>query len=121
MERVALAHVVNGEIRRVADRFDLRPDQHAVGWLCGCGCQELVNATLAEYDACRGRVFATGHPVGSRVEATAEFERQRESAVAIEHFDEGLRRKLTDDLEGRLKREALSRRLQDVLRNDGGS
>jgi hypothetical protein len=121
MERVALARVVNGEIRRAADRFDLRPDQHAVGWLCGCGCRELVKATLAEYDARGGRVFANGHPVESRVEATAEFERQRESAAVLEHLDEELRRKLTDDLERRLERDALARRLQRVLRNDGGS
>jgi hypothetical protein len=79
MERVALAHVVNDEIRRVADRFDLPPDQHAVGWLCRCGCYEFVNATLAEYDAREGRVFSTGHPVESRVAAAAEFERKRES------------------------------------------
>ncbi|MGN6431108.1 MAG: hypothetical protein ACTHNB_10325 [Gaiellaceae bacterium] len=121
MERVALAHVVNDEIRRVADRFDLRANQHAVGWLCGCGCSELVNATLAEYDARGGRVFATGHPIESRVAATAEFERQRESAAVIEHLDEELRRKLTDDLGRRLERQALARRLQRVLRNDGES
>jgi len=121
MERVALAHVVNDEIRRVADRFDLRPDQHPVGWLCGCGCSELVNATLAEYDAREGRLFATGHPIASRVAATTEFERQRAPAALLEHLDEELRRKLTDDLARRLERQTLARRLECLLTNGGGS
>jgi hypothetical protein len=85
--------------------------------LCGCGCRKLVNATLAEYDARGGRVFATGHPVGSRVAATAQFERQRESAAVPEHLDEELRRKLTDDLAQRLERDALARRLGRLLTN----
>ena len=119
MERVALARVVNGEIRRVAERFDLRPNQHAVGWLCGCGCGELVDATLGEYDAHAGRVFATGHPVDeSRVAATAEFERQRETSAVLERLDEKLRRRLTEDLERRLERQELARRLERLLTSD---
>ena len=122
MERVALAHVVNDEIRRVADRFDLRTDQHAVGWLCGCGCGELVDATLGEYDAHVGGVFATVHPVdGSRVAATAAFERQGESSDVLEQLDEELRRRLTEDLARRLERQDLARRLERLLRHDGES
>ena len=119
MERVALAHVVNEDIRRAADRFDLRPDEHRVSWLCGCGCSELVNATLAEYDAHGGRVFATGHPVDdARVAATAEFERQRETSAILVHLDEGRRRKLTEDLSRRLERQELVRRLERLLTNE---
>ena len=119
MERVVLAHIVNEDIRRVADRFDLGPDRHPVGWLCGCGCSELVNATLTEYDAHGGRVFATGHPIDdTRVAATAEFERQRETSAILEHLDEELRRKLTEDLAQRLERQELARRLERLLRNE---
>ena len=118
MEQVALSRVVNDEIRVVADRFDVQPREYAVGWLCGCGCFELVNATIAEYDAGAGRVFAPGHPVDeSRVAATAEFERQGEPTIVVEQFDEELRRRLTEDLARRLERQELARRLARLLRN----
>src|SRR5215475_1970077 len=120
MEQVALSRVVNDEIRRVADRFDVQPGEHAVGWLCGCGCFELVNATLAEYDVHAGRVFAPGHPVDDRrVAATAEFERQGEPYTVLEHLDVELRHRLTEDLARRLERQELARRLGRLLRNDG--
>ena len=122
MDRVALAHIVNDEIRSRADRFELPLDQPDVGWFCGCGCFTLVDATLAEYDASAGGVFATDHPVDeSRVAATAEFERQADPSAVLEQLDEELRRKLTEHLAARLERQDLARRLKRLLTNAGES
>src|SRR5262249_23530405 len=100
---------------------DVQPREYAVGWLCGCGCFELVNATIAEYDAGAGRVFAPGHPVDeSRVAATAEFERQGEPSIAVEQLDEELRRRLTEDLARRLEGQEFARRLPRLRRNGRG-
>ena len=119
MERVALAHVVNDEIRGMADRFDLRSERHEVGWFCGCGCFTLVDATLADYDANAGRIFAPGHPVDeSRVAAIAEFEQQLDPSAVLERLDEELRRRLSEDLALRLKRRELARRVERALANE---
>jgi hypothetical protein len=121
VERVALAHAVNDEIRRLAERFELPPEQHDVGWFCRCGCFTLVHATVAEYDSRTGRVFAAGHPADeSRVAANEAFERIDPSTV-LEDLDEELRRKLTEDLARRLERQELARRLERLLTNNGES
>jgi hypothetical protein len=117
MEQVALSRVVNDEIRRLVDRFELRPEEEGVSWYCGCGCFTLIDASLAEYDASGGRLLAPGHPVDeSRAAATAAFERQFDTSAALEHLDEELRRKLTEDLARRLERQELARRLERLIK-----
>ena len=63
MERVALAQLVNAEIRALAARFNVPGDEaQPYAWLCACGCLTIAHASLAEYDASSGQVFAPGHP-----------------------------------------------------------
>jgi hypothetical protein len=106
VEQVALAHVVNDEIRTLADRFELRPD-HEVGWLCRCGCFTFVNATVAEYDASAHGLFAAGHPADERrVAATEAFEQQPDPSTVLDHVNEELRRRLTEHLARQLERQS---------------
>jgi hypothetical protein len=115
MERVALAQLVNAEIRTLAARFDL-PGEEAqpYAWLCACGCMTIAHATLAEYDASAGQVFLAGHPAGvERAEATAAFRREPDPAAVTSRIDERKRRELTAELAGRLERQ--------VMANDGAA
>jgi hypothetical protein len=112
MERVALAQLVNAEIRTLAARFDLPGETHRYAWLCACGCSTIVHASLAEYDASAGRVFAAGHPLGAeRAEATAAFLREPDPAAVTRRVDQRRRRKLTAELAEQLERQ--------VMANDG--
>jgi hypothetical protein len=107
MERVALAQLVNAEIRTLAARFDLPgEDAQPYAWLCACGCLTIAHATLAEYDASAGQVFAAGHPAGAeRAEATAAFRRQPDPAAVTRRVDERRRRELAAELASRLERQ----------------
>ena len=106
MERVALAQLVNAEIRTLAARFDLPGETHRYAWLCACGCSTIVHASLAEYDASAGRVFAAGHPLGAeRAEATAAFRRVPDPADVTRRVDERKRRELAAELADRLERQ----------------
>ena len=108
MERVALAQLVNGEIRALAERFDLPEEGHTYAWLCACGCLTIVHASLAEYDASAGRIFAAGHPFGAdRAAATAAFLHEPDPAV-VTRIDEEKRRELTTELAERLERQVMA-------------
>src|SRR2546423_13324569 len=109
MERVALARLVNQEIRALAERFDIGEEKHAFAWMCACGCFATATATVAEYDANAGRVFAAGHPVDEeRVTATERFEQAPDPSVIARRVDEKQRRELTRDLAHRLEREGMT-------------
>jgi hypothetical protein len=110
MERVALAQLVNAEIRELAERLAItgeRGDQFA--WLCGCGCFTIVQATLDQYDASGGQVFADGHPLGrERAAATEAFQREPDPAAIADRVDKKKRRELTRDLARRLERQVMA-------------
>ena len=109
MERVALARLVNQEIRALAERFDVGEESHAFAWMCVCGCFTTVAATVAEYDAADGRVFVAGHPLDEeRVTATERFEQAPDPSVIARRVDQKKRRELTRDLAERLEREVLT-------------
>jgi hypothetical protein len=109
MERVALAQLVNAEIRALAERFDLPGEAHRYAWLCACGCSTIVHASLAEYDGSDGRVFAAGHPAGAeRAEATAAFLQEPDPAAVTRLVDERKRRELTAELAERLERQVMA-------------
>jgi hypothetical protein len=109
VERVALAQLVNAEIRTLAARFDLAGEVHRYAWLCACGCSTIVHATLVEYDASAGRVFAAGHPAGAdRAEATAAFLNEPDPATVTRRVDEQRRRELTAELAARLERQVMA-------------
>jgi hypothetical protein len=109
MERVALAHLVNDEIRALAERLDVPTEQHAYAWVCACGCFTIVTTTLTEYDARGGQVFAAGHPLDAeRAEATAAFEREPDAAAVARRVDERKRRELTTELARRLERQVMA-------------
>jgi hypothetical protein len=109
MERVALAQLVNAEIRALAVRFDLPGEAHRYAWLCACGCSTIVHASLAEYDGSAGEVFAAGHPAGAdRAEATAAFRRVPDPAAVTRRVDEKKRRELTAELAERLERQVMA-------------
>ena len=106
MERVALAQLVNAEIRTLAARFDLPGETHRYAWLCACGCSTIVHASLAEYDGSDGRIFAAGHPAGAeRAEATEAFRRVPDPAAVTRRVDERRRRDLAAELADRLERQ----------------
>jgi hypothetical protein len=110
MERVALAQLVNAEIRALAARYDL-PGEEAqpYAWLCACGCLTIAHATLADYDASDGQIFADGHPAGAeRAEATAAFSREPDPAALTSRIDERRRRELTAELANRLERQVMA-------------
>ena len=108
MERVALARLVNEEIRKLAQRRDVPAEKHAYAWLCACGCHTMIYATLADFDASDGQVFAKGHPLDSeRAEATAAFEREPDPAAVQRRVNQKTRRKLTSELARRLERQAM--------------
>ena len=115
VERVALAQLVNAEIRALAARFDLAGQEaQPYAWLCACGCLTIAHATLAEYDASAGEVFAAGHPAGAdRAEATAAFRGEPDPAALTDRIDERRRRELTAELAKRLE--------QQVMANDGAA
>ena len=109
MERVALTQLVNAEIRTLAQRFELPAESHRYSWLCACGCLTIVHASLAEYDANPGRLFAAGHPFGQeRAAATAAFQQEPDPAAVVERVDEKARRELTADLAERLERQVMA-------------
>jgi hypothetical protein len=108
MERVALGRLVNAEIRALAESLDVPAEEHLYAWVCSCGCFTIVQATLAEYDASAGQVFAAGHPVDAeRVAATVAFERQRDAAAVVGRVDEKKRRELTRELSERRERQVM--------------
>jgi hypothetical protein len=111
MERVALAQLVNAEIRALAARFDLPgTEAQPYAWLCACGCSTITHATLAEYDAAAGQVFEPGHPAGvERAEATAAFRDEPDAAAVTRRIDERRRRELTAELADRLERQVMAR------------
>jgi hypothetical protein len=109
MERVALARLVNQEIRALAERLDIGEEKHAYAWMCACGCFTTVTATVAEYDAAAGRVFATGHPHDEeRITATEGFEQAPDASVIARRVDEKKRRELTRELAQRLERQVMT-------------
>jgi hypothetical protein len=109
MERVALAQLVNTEIRALAERFDLPGEGQPYAWLCACGCLTITHASLAEYDASAGRIFAEGHPFGvERAEATVAFLHEPDPAAVAQRVDERRRRELTAELADRLERQVMA-------------
>jgi hypothetical protein len=110
MERVALAQLVNAEIRALAARFDMPgEDEQPYAWLCACGCLTIAHASLAEYDASAGQVFAPGHPAGvERAEATVAFLHEADPAAVARRVDERKRRELTAELAERLERQVMA-------------
>ena len=109
MEKVALAQLVNAEIRALAERFDLQEEGHSYAWLCACGCLTIVRASLAQYDASAGQVFADGHPFGKeRAAATEAFLSEPDPAALRERIDEKKRRELTTELAERLERQVMA-------------
>ena len=109
MERVALAQLVNAEIRGLAARLDVPGEAHRYAWLCMCGCSTIVHASLAEYDASAGEVFAAGHPAGvERAEATAAFRAEPDPAAVTRRVDQRRRRKLTAELAEQLERQVMA-------------
>ena len=110
MERVALAQLVNAEIRTLAARFDQPGEKNQrYAWLCACGCLTITHASLAEYDASAGQVFAAGHPAGAeRAEATEAFRRVPDPAAVTRRVDERRRRDLAAELADRLERQVMA-------------
>jgi hypothetical protein len=109
MERVALARLVNQEIRALAERLDIPEEKHVYAWMCACGCFTTVAATIAEFDADGGRVFAAGHPLDQeRITATRKFEQAPDPSVIVRRVDEKKRRELTRDLAQRLERQVMT-------------
>ena len=114
MEQVALAWLVNDGIRTLAEQLDVPAESHVYAWVCACGCFTMVTATLAEYDASAGQVFAAGHPSDpERAAATAAFQRERDPAAVVARLDEQKRRTLSAQLARGLERA--------VITNDGAT
>jgi len=110
MERVALARLVNEEIRALAGRLESPEEEHAFAWMCACGCFALATATTGEYDKASGRVFAADHPASEeRAAATEAFERDPDAFTIGRRLDERKRRKLTAELSRRLEREVMTK------------
>ena len=108
MERVALARLVNKEIRALAERLDIADESHAYAWMCACGCFTIVTATLAEFDASAEEVFAAGHPLDEeRATATQAYQRAPDPSAITRRVDETKRRELTRDLTRRLERQVM--------------
>src|SRR5918912_884987 len=103
MERVALARLVNAEIRALAERLAVGEERRdPFAWVCSCGCFTLVPATLAEYDASGGHVLAPGHPLDEeRAAATAAFLREPDPSAVVGRVDEERRRELAAELSRR--------------------
>jgi hypothetical protein len=100
---------VNAEIRALAESLDVPAEEHFYAWVCSCGCFAIVHATLAEYDASAGQVFAAGHPVDAERAATiVAFERQRDAAAVVGRVNEKKRRELTRELSERLERQVVA-------------
>ena len=110
MERVALAKLVNEEIRSLADRLAIADERaKPFAWLCACGCFTIVHAPLDEYDASGGHVYAEGHPIGQeRAAATEAFQREPDPASITRRIDQRKRRELTRDLAQRLERQVMT-------------
>src|SRR5919199_5380727 len=104
MEQVALAYLVNDGIRKLAEQLDVAAESPLYAWVCACGCFTMVTATLAEYDASAGQVFAAGHPSDpERAAATAAFQREPDAAAVVARVDEQKRRTLSAQLARRLE------------------
>jgi hypothetical protein len=104
MEQVALAWLVNDGIRTLAEQLDVPAENHVYSWVCACGCFTMVTATLSEYDASAGQVFAAGHPSDAeRAAATAAFQGEPDAAAVVARVDEQKRRALTAELARRLE------------------
>ena len=108
MEQVALARLVNDEIRTLAERLEVPAEEHVYSWVCACGCFTIVMATLADYGA-SGQVFAAGHPSDAeRAAATAAYEREPDAAAVTGRVDEKKRRELTSELARQLERQVMA-------------
>jgi hypothetical protein len=109
MERVALARLVNEEIRALAGRLEVAEEAHAYAWMCACGCFTIVTAKTSEYDASGGQVLAAGHPLDAERAAAAQaFEREPDPSAVARRVDERKRRELTTELARRLEREVMA-------------
>jgi hypothetical protein len=109
MERVALARLVNDEIRALAGRLESPGEEHAFAWMCACGCFTIATATTRDYDAAGGRVFVAGHPINDeRAAATETFERDPDAFTVARRVDERKRRELTAELARRLERQVMA-------------
>jgi hypothetical protein len=110
MERVALAKLVNDEIRSLADRLAIADERaKPFAWLCACGCFAIIHATLDEYDANDGHIYAAGHPFGKeRAAATEAFRHEPDPAAITRRIDPRKRRELTRDLARRLERQVMT-------------
>jgi hypothetical protein len=60
VERAQLARIVNAKISELADRLETRSDAAPLGFLCECGCWELVEISAAEYER-KGGALIPGH------------------------------------------------------------
>jgi hypothetical protein len=110
MEQVALARLVNDEIRALAERlFAAEERDDPFAWVCACGCFTIVTATLTDYDTAGGQVFAAGHPLGrERAAATEAFLREPDPSAVVSRVDEKRRRELTSELTRRLERQVMT-------------
>ena len=109
MERVALARLVNEEIRALAGRLEIAKEGHAFSWMCACGCFTIVTATTSDYDAAAGKVLAAGHPADAeRAAATQAFEHEPDPSAVARRVDEQRRRELTNELARRLERQVMA-------------
>jgi hypothetical protein len=69
----------------------------------------IAHASLEEYDANAGQVFAAGHPAGAeRAEATEAFLHEADPAAVTRRVDERTRRELTAELAERLERQVMA-------------
>jgi hypothetical protein len=109
VERIALAKLVNEEIRSLADRLAIADERaKPFAWLCACGCFTIVHGTLDEYDASDGNLYAAGHPIGAeRAAATEAFQREPDPTSIARRIDQRKRRELTRDLAQRLERQVM--------------
>ena len=109
MEQVALARLVNDEIRTLAERLKVPAEEHVYSWVCACGCFTIVTATLTDYDASAGQLFAAGHPSDAeRAAATAAYAHERDAAAVTGRVDEKKRRELTSELVRQLERQVMA-------------
>jgi hypothetical protein len=56
----SLSAAVNDRIRAAARSVEAGTGS-TFGFLCRCGCSDLVVMTLGEYDRCNGDVLKSGH------------------------------------------------------------
>jgi hypothetical protein len=64
-EHAELVHELNTRIREVGEQL-LDEDDYTLDFYCECGCWQMVQLTMSEYDALEGApVYRAGHPATS--------------------------------------------------------